>query len=877
MYEYAKNEFNRWLSSQDICNLNDYQKLLIKILIDHFDEIASVGTAKGGRAKLIAKYMQEMDASEEGNPVFEIEMREKPRNIQRLKSLKVERFRGFVTPVEFSFEKQYTLFHGSNGSGKTSFCEALEYAVLGTIEEASARGIPIEKYILHAGERKPVLPILDCNFTDGNTGECVPDLAAYRFAFIEKNRIEAFSHIGATTAKNQTERISALFGLAEFQGYVSGFTESLDDRYIMLKTDAEEKYKQKKESVESKKLQIEETEKQIAPTREALKAAIHSLNVPNVENAEDAKKYLSDPESGKIHILKKQADKKRKALINQDEIEKLVQEIRELEKSQIKISEKATIILDNIESVNLLELYNALVSLEKNSNKKVCPACQTPIEKVSRNPFEYAKTAVSNFSQIEEAKEAVYVEAEMAMGKLQNIKELLQAIPLNLAFPSIDTSVITKNDISKEMFETLDASVLEVCNYASEIATLLSDDSTAEIIVAYNEAAKNNNKSVDEEIERLQVLLNNISENNAAVKAVSKSIESLNQTVNRECEALSELKEKAELDAHIIEKNQKIVEAYNSIVHSLKEYAENLPLELAHDLAKKTVDYYNAMNCDDADFELLYDLKLPLSQNDKIIVRMKDGTEQDAMLLLSEGHVKLLGLAILLSKAVQSKMPFIIFDDIVNAIDDDHRDGVARLLINNPDFADVQMILTCHGEVFISKLEAIIKKATEVERYMFLPADSLDERGIVIHYQDPSVPLTMARKKYEEGALKDCAAKCRQAVECITGKMWSKLSPYIKGGISVKLRNLKQTPDLFQVTTALTAATKPKYVLGAEAIHTDLEKLISPDIWNVLNKGTHVDGTIPEFSRTEIRELLELIERLSSEINELKLKAINAK
>ena len=123
-------------------------------------------------------------------------------------------------------------------------------------------------------------------------------------------------------------------------------------------------------------------------------------------------------------------------------------------------------------------------------------------------------------------------------------------------------------------------------------------------------------------------MLNNISENNAAVKAVSKSIESLNQTVNRECEALSELKEKAELDAHIIEKNQKIVEAYNSIVHSLKEYAENLPLELAHDLAKKTVDYYNAMNCDDADFELLYDLKLPLSQNDKIIVRMKDGTEQ---------------------------------------------------------------------------------------------------------------------------------------------------------------------------------------------------------------------------------------------------------
>lgn len=41
-------------------------------------------------------------------------------------------------------------------------------------------------------------------------------------------------------------------------------------------------------------------------------------------------------------------------------------------------------------------------------------------------------------------------------------------------------------------------------------------------------------------------------------------------------------------------------------------------------------------------------------------------------------------------------MTFLIFDDIVNSVDDDHRGGVARLLITHPDFAAVQMILTCH-------------------------------------------------------------------------------------------------------------------------------------------------------------------------------------
>lgn len=875
MYEYAKNEFGRWLSHQDVCNFNEYQKALIGLLIDHFDEIASASTAKGGRAKILAKYIQEIDISEEGGRSFEIKIQEKPQNIQRLMSLRVERFRGFGTPVDFSFEKQYTLFHGANGSGKTSFCEALEYTVLGTIEEASARGIPIDKYILHAGDKKPILPILNCRFSDGNVGEGSPDLATYRFAFIEKNRIEAFSHIGATTIKNQTERIAALFGLSEFQAYVSGFTASLDDRYIKLKSDATKLYKEKKESVDLKKNQIEDTKKQVAPAREALKKAISSLNVPDIVCAEDAKKYLSDPETGQIPILEKQAINNKKPLIDQNKVEELETEINALLDAKRKISEKASIILENIESVNLLALYNAIIGLETTKDNGVCPACQTPLEEVVQNPFEYAKTAVVNLSQIEEAKAVVSDEARKAAAHLQRIKDLLRETPLSIVFPDISTDSIVNSEIVREDFEALGNSVNEACDCASSIATLLSTASSKETMVAYNIEAKEDNEKQLEEIDRLQSLLSSISEKNAAVEAVDNTLNTLVQTVTKESEELLSLKMKAEEDDKIIDFNKKMVEAYNSIVQSLKEYADSLPLEISHDLAKKTLDYYNAMNCDDAEFELLSDLTLPVSQNDRIIITMNDGTKQDAMLLLSEGHVKLLGLAILLSKAIQLKMPFIIFDDIVNAIDDDHRDGVAKLLIENPDFADVQMILTCHGEVFVSKLEEFVKDKKEVERYMFLPADSLDERGVVIHYQDPSVPLIMAREKYEEGSLKDCAAKCRQAVECITGKLWVKLAPYINGGISVKMRDLKKTPDLYQVTTALTTATDSKYVLGAEMIHDDLKKLTKQNMWSLLNKGTHVDGTIPEFSRTEIHNLLELIEHLSSAIKEMKLKAFN--
>ena len=41
-------------------------------------------------------------------------------------------------------------------------------------------------------------------------------------------------------------------------------------------------------------------------------------------------------------------------------------------------------------------------------------------------------------------------------------------------------------------------------------------------------------------------------------------------------------------------------------------------------------------------------------------------------------------------------------------------------------------------------------------------------------------------------------------------------------------------------------------------------------IWNLLNKGTHVDVTLPEFSRKEVKELLELLEQMNEEVKNQK-------
>lgn len=380
-----------------------------------------------------------------------------------------------------------------------------------------------------------------------------------------------------------------------------------------------------------------------------------------------------------------------------------------------------------------------------------------------------------------------------------------------------------------------------------------------------------NNKKYDEQPAALQTIYGKIKAENTSITEANASIGKISAELAKANEELVSLKEAADKAESIIAFNNEMVNAYKTVICKLSEYVMILPVQLAKNLSGKVRDYYNVINNGDADFELIEELKLPIAPSEKITIKMCDGITQDALQILSEGHVRILGLAILLAKAITENMPFIVFDDIVNSIDDDHRDGVASLLVTYPDFADTQMILTCHGELFVSRLESYVEDKKKMARYMFLPADTLNERGVIIKYQDATLPIKVAREKFQAGELKDAAAKCRQAVECIAGKLWKKLSHSVNG-ITVQIRNLNGGPDLSQIVAGLYKATNSKYIYGAEDIHASLEALQNTRFWSLLNKGTHVDDTLSEFSRVEIKELLEIVEGLNNEVNLMKIK-----
>lgn len=75
-----------------------------------------------------------------------------------LDRLTVGPFRGFRVAETFNFPQRITMFYGPNGSGKTSLCEALELALLGAVDEASAKRIPPQRYFANLHENRYEAP-----------------------------------------------------------------------------------------------------------------------------------------------------------------------------------------------------------------------------------------------------------------------------------------------------------------------------------------------------------------------------------------------------------------------------------------------------------------------------------------------------------------------------------------------------------------------------------------------------------------------------------------------------------------------------------------------------------------------------------------------
>lgn len=870
-------EFKRFLvkSSQ---TLSEHEKKLANLMLREFDEIAAVGSAGGRRGKVLAKLI--VENGEAAPPALEIAVDEANANeseIVRLTRVEVEHFRGFSDKHTFEFKNPYTFVYGPNGTGKSSLCEALEYGLLASIHEADSKRIPVSDYIRNATSRKSAKPILYGDTAKEKGIEVEADPRSFEFCFIEKNRIDGFARVAANTPAAQQARLAALFGLEEFNAFATQFNESLDpylDSVGIKGKDLADRAK----GIAGHKAILEglPVKAKAAETRGTALLAKY----PECKNLEKIKVALTGPEGnggkqkannteiGRLQNLKTAADPGTDgALADADGLLRLIKEKAESEKflNQYK------------DQLSLRDLYGAILGNRDRFGNE-CPACASELYRDGRlavpvDPYGNAEEKLKQFDA-----------ALRAEGRIKEIREAL-----NLGWPDLLSKIaklpafaaavgfVRAPEVGSFSAEASDA------KDAAGIATFLrAVPAKREILQALKDATATHNGKVEQSKAAIKKLeddnlaiskdLEEIVAISTLVTASSKSETEATQAIEKFNRENEELIREVEAEKPGVARNLSYSLAYLSLRGKLLAYNTGLPLALAADLNEQTLKFYNEINKNDHPSDRLKSLKLPTAVGEKIEIEFENGDSCDALQVLSEGHIRCLGLAILLAKITREGLPFLIFDDVVNSIDDEHRAAIIDLILNPEEVGKRQLIVTTHGEDFVKRLENAVpmKKYKEtVTRIDFLVPFAA--KKITVKLDSPRHYLTVAARSYEEGRTRDSLSYVRKAFEDELNRLWKKIAKRnLSAQISVGMRG-PGDPDLMSLATGLhqflgrndvTVFQEAVPHLGEMLGYGEKHKVE----WNYLNKGVHEEDRPEEFDAVVVRRMLETVIHLDEAI-----------
>jgi hypothetical protein len=243
---------------------------------------------------------------------------------------------------------------------------------------------------------------------------------------------------------------------------------------------------------------------------------------------------------------------------------------------------------------------------------------------------------------------------------------------------------------------------------------------------------------------------------------------------------------------------------------------------------------------------------------------------------LSEGHIRCIGLAILTAKNLKEDCPLLIFDDPVNAIDDEHRQSIRETLFIDDCFKGKQLVIAVHGEEFFNRTHQIIGKEAAKKAHSYLFSARQDQHIRVNFLNRPKNYVLAARELYDSGEYRDSLMSARRALENLTEVAWyhyGKHCDKTDKPISVARRAPNQPWDLRYLADNLKAKfSKSKAdIPNKDKITSSLAAVLGTDAkqppWTYLNKGTHDETDLPEFEREIVNQVVAALEELDAVLN----------
>jgi hypothetical protein len=156
-------QFVTWLHQPDNQTPPDVRRFA-NLALAHFDEIAETSRQRNQRS-LVSRARASIAQTSDAPPDIQGVTFDGAWPWRRLRHMTLGPFRGFRTPESFDLHKRVILFYGPNGSGKSSFCEGLEYGLLGAVEEAEAKRIDGQTYLVNIQRVRESLQRVDRSAT----------------------------------------------------------------------------------------------------------------------------------------------------------------------------------------------------------------------------------------------------------------------------------------------------------------------------------------------------------------------------------------------------------------------------------------------------------------------------------------------------------------------------------------------------------------------------------------------------------------------------------------------------------------------------------------------------------------------------------------
>lgn len=646
-----------------------------------------------------------------------------PSGLGPIAYLQVKNFRGFG---ELSLEDKGTLlrfgkikniFYAPNGGGKSSLCEALEYGCTGHIKEAERRKTRVKSYIAREGA-KPSLSLI------GRNNLPITRSLAWSSCFIDRNRLQEFSLLGSKdTGSVESDVVAALFGLEEVQEVISRFVkpESFNLAAFLRPEQTEElsRIHTERTGLNKERLDI------FARITQINEQVCVFLGISPDQHSAVRSKFAQ--------IIKLAENKTRTAerikVTEAPVINSLARIERARRVAQYLLARRARIeslLLKAASAVNYKAMYSAIQALEEFEADDVCPACTTPLHKTTENPFDRARRELYLLKELDRLNDSkdrndafiIQMALDISAGVLDVEKNSRLGVPCFLHLDNLQ-SAISQFQVASER-STHAVAVLN--NFTS----LVSNDFTG--IGAYlqtcietcEETAKAGSKiqRLEKEVAALYKKVDAIRELFAEKVAIQKLYKASGIKLAMLIERRAGL---IQSDAETLRFNTLIRELqaeYGNLYYDLLQFKLSLEKTRIAGIETKAAEYYKAINDHDSECERIDSIIFDKgSGNYRIKIVNSGGTSQDAFSVLSEGHLRALGLSLLLAMAEKNKFPIIVFDDVVNAIDSDHRSNIIDLCFSDPYLKRTQMVVTTHDRLFWERFCIIAERHPQADQH----------------------------------------------------------------------------------------------------------------------------------------------------------------